>query len=65
MLIQEMKSGETGQRYIGQRTEVKEIEPGKFFNTMNILLYQELGHTSMPGLSLRCNVSGVDFVVCG
>lgn len=65
MLIQEMKSGETGQRYIGQRTEVNEIEPGKFFNTMNILLYQELGHTSMPGLSLRYNVSGVDFVVCG
>ena len=65
MSIQETKSGETGQRYTGQRTEVNGVETGKFFTTMNIFLYQEVEHTSMQGLSLKYKVSGVDFIVFG
>lgn len=63
MSIQEMKSGETGRRCIGQRTEVNDVKPGKFLNTMNISLYEEVGHISMQRLSLKYNVSGVDFIV--
>ena len=65
ILIQEMKSGETGQRCIGQHTEVNEVEPGKFLNRMNISLHQDLGEPSMQSLSPKYNVSGVDFIVFG
>ena len=62
MLIQETKSGETGQRCTGQRTEVNGIESRKILQQNDCFA---LPNTSMQGLSLKCNVSGFDFIVFG
>lgn len=62
MLIQETKSGETGQRCTGQRTEVNGIKARKILQHNNSFA---LPNSSMQRLSLKYNVSGVDFIVLG